>query len=634
MSWSACRCACHAAGGATHDAAVSAPQRPLSQTPYPGVIELHVDLREAPRRVLRVRERIPASPGALALHYPQWIPGEHAPSGPIDGVTGLIVRAGGRRLAWQRQPLDLYTLRVEVPEGADAIELEFQFLPPSGGGSFGRAVSATPRLAVLAWNQVLFYPAGYRATDITVRADARLPEGWRHGCALAGDVGADGVAFEPVDLQVLVDSPLLTGAHYRCLPLDEDASAPVHLHIVADAERHLQWKAAQIEGHRALVRQARALFGTRHYRRYAFLLTLSDHTAHFGLEHQSSSDNRLDAEFFTDDGLWQTGAGLLPHEFVHSWNGKHRCPVGSATPHYNTPMTGELMWVYEGLTTYWGDVLTARAGLWTPEQYREAVAVDAALMANRSGAAWRSLQDTCDDAAHLYDAPAEWTQWRRTVDFYPEGALLWLAVDTRLRTLSEDTRSLDDFARAFYGGSDGDDSRRPYTLDDLLAALETLQPGAWRAWLRRWLDATGDRDPLWGLHEAGWTLDYTDTPSAYFKQIESQRKIVNLLYSIGLIAGAEDGAVRDVAWPGAAFEAGLAPGMKIVAVDGEKYSAAVLKAAVKRGGGTPCEVDLLVQNLDRYTHHRLHIEQGLRYPRLVRDASRVDRLSAIITAIT
>ncbi|HEX7381034.1 MAG TPA: hypothetical protein VF265_02650 [Nevskiaceae bacterium] len=624
---------CSASAAAFSRAAPGRTPRALAAGGYPGELQLHVDLTAAARRIFKVEELLTGvRPGRMELHYPQWVPGEHSPSGPIEGVTGLEITAGGKALAWHRDPVDLFTLSVEVPDGATELRLAFSFLSPGPGGSFGAAVSATANYAVLAWNQVLFYPAGYRVDAIACRASVTLPKGWQAATALPvhGKPTGSRRHFAGVSLQVLVDSPLLAGRYFRRVALDDDPGAPVHLNVVADAARHLEWKSEQIDGHRRLIREARALFRSRHYAHYDFLLTLSDHTMHFGLEHQQSSDDRLDAEFFTDKDRFMTAAGLMPHEFVHSWNGKFRCPAPTATPTYNTPMGGSLMWVYEGLTTYWGDVLTARCRLWTPQQYRDVLAADAALMSERPGGRWRPLQDTCDMAPRLYESPTAWANQRRGTDFYPEGALLWLAVDVRIRTLTKDARTLDDFCRSFHGIDDGAVAIRPFDFDEVAQTLERTAPGEWTPWLRRWLDATGERDPLAGVRASGWKLGWSDTPSDYFKQRHAQRKVLNLNYCAGLVVSTKGGELVDVLWQSPAFAAGLTPGMKIVAVDGEQFSPEALSAAVGASRSGLASIDLLIDNAGCFDHHKLVVKDGLRYPQLERDESVPDRLTRIL----
>ena len=605
---------------------------PVLDQPYPGTLNLAVDLRDSARKIFRIRESIPVKPGALTLYYPKWIPGEHSPSGTINGVTGLKISAGSRILEWRRDLEDPFTLHVDVPAGITTIEVDFQFLSPNEGGAFGGSVSATPRLVDLEWNQVAFYPAGYAVRQIPVQPSVRLPDAWGYGTALepAASAAGDNIRFKPVSFETLVDSPLIAGLHYKRFELTRVGSRPVVLDVVADRPENLAATDEQIRQQRALVEQAAVLFGEHHFDRYHFLLTLSDQTGHFGLEHHQSSDDRVDADFFTDKTLYLAGSGLLPHEYVHSWNGKFRRPEGLATPNFNTSMKGELLWVYEGLTTYLGEMLTARAGLYSPEQYRDALATSAALMQHRPGRNWRPLQDTADAAQLLYFAPGAWANARRGTDFYAEGALLWMDIDTRIRELSNGKRSLDDFVHAFYG-LEGD--KRPvvsYDFDDIVSALNKVQAFEWDRFLREHLDSIETEAPLDGLARAGWKLAYAATASDYFKALEKRRKTLNLMYSIGVTIDTDKskGELTDVLWQSPAFAAGLAPGMKIVAIDGEAYSAERLKDVIKAAETEKPPIDLLVQNGDYYSTLRLDYHEGPKYPKLVR-AGGTDRLSLI-----
>ncbi|GAC1626608.1 MAG: M61 family metallopeptidase [Nevskia sp.] len=616
-----------------HASARAAEAANLVDQPYPGTLNLSVDLRDSTRKIFRVRESIPVKGGALTLYYPKWIPGEHSPSGTINGVTGLKISTGGRLIEWRRDLEDPFTLRVDVPTGTSTIEVDFQYLSPTDGGEFGGSVSATPRLVDLEWNQVLFYPAGYPARQITVQAGVRLPEGWSYGTALEAQVVAAGenMRFKPVSLETLIDSPLIAGLHFKRFELARVGSRPVVLDVVADRPENLAASDEQIRQQRAIVEQAAVLFGEHHYERYHFLLTLSDRTGHFGLEHHQSSDDRLDADFFTDKMLYLSGSSLLPHEYTHSWNGKFRRPEGLATPHYNLPMKDELLWVYEGLTQHVGEMLTARAGLYTPEQYRDAVAGIAAQMTHRPGRNWRPLQDTADAAQLLYFAPKAWSNWRRAVDFYPEGLLLWLSVDTRIRDLSGGRRSLDDFIKAFYGLADDKRLVVPYDFEDIVGALNRVQPYEWSKFLREKLDATDPEAPLDGITQGGWKLGYSETASDYFKASEKARKRLDRMDSIGVLIGNDDddkGKLLDVLWQGPAFLAGLAPGMKIVAVDGEAYSDKRLDDAIKAAATDRSPIELLIRNADYYTTLKLDYREGPKFPKLLR-AGGPDRLALI-----
>ena len=607
---------------------------------YPGTLTLKVDLTDAPRKIFGVRETIPVTPGALRLAFPKWIPGEHGPTGPIDGVTGLKISANGQRLAWRRDLEDMYLLHLEVPGGVSNLDLDFQFLS-STGGNFGAGISATPRMVVLEWNQVLFYPADYATDRINIAPSIKVPTGWSLATALEKTTaGTDGTSFKSVSVTELVDSPLMAGLHFKRIDLAPGAALPVHLNIVADRADNLQLTELQIKHHQTLVKQAVALFGAQHYDRYEFLLALSERTVHFGLEHHQSSDNRTSAEFFTMPELYLAGPTLLPHEYVHSWNGKFRRPSGLTTANYSAPMKGELLWVYEGLTNYLGEVLATRSGMWTAEQYRDAMAITAADMDHRPGRAWRPLRDTADNAQVLYNAPGAWANYRRSVDFYPEGSLLWLDVDTRLRELSGGAKSLDDFTRLFHG-NDAAFARtshdvKPYDFDDVVKALNAVQRADWAAFLRTRLDSTEVRAPLDGISRGGWKLVFTDQPSEMFKARKKQNKQLNVMYSLGLLVvaerahGAEPGEIVDVLWNSPAFDAGLAPGLKIIAIDGEAFDADLLTSAITRAQKDKAPIELLVANQDYYSTVRIKYDGGNKYPQLIRVDGKPDLLTLIV----
>jgi predicted metalloprotease with PDZ domain len=598
-------------------------------------ISLHVDLSDASRKIFRAQETIPVTAGKLRLEYPKWIPGEHSPSGTIAGVTGLKISSKGQRIAWRRDLRDMFAVNLEVPAGVSVLDVQFEFLSPSSGGDFGQSVSATPRIVDLSWNQVLFYPAGPHSLALPVSASVTLPAGWQLATALERN-GSDGssVRFKTVSLEQLVDSPLMAGLNFRQIDLAPGAKVPVHLNVVSDSPANLELSDAQIAAHREMITQAELLFGGHHYQHYDFLFTLSESTGHFGLEHHQSSDDRLGAEFFTDKDNYVTGAGLLPHEYVHSWNGKFRRPAGLLTGSFNEPMEDDLLWVYEGLTEYLGEVLTARSGLWTPEQYRDALAVTASVMSQRTGRGWRPLQDTADEAQVLYYVPTAWNNYLRTVDYYPEGSLLWLDVDTTIRELSAGKRSLDDFTKAFYGIDDNSFVPRAYNFDDIVNALNSIQPNDWRKFLRDRLDYVGDQAPLDGIARSGWKLNYDDKPSAYFKARETQDHFVDLMGSIGLsLADGEGdsdaGLIDDVLWNGPAFNAGLAPGMTVVAVNDIGFTPDGLRAAIALAKANGKPIRLLTKNLDTFATFSLEYRGGLRYPHLV-SAGQGDRLGQII----
>ena len=592
-------------------------------------ITLEVDAREAPRKRLQARLVLPVAPGPLTLLYPKWIPGEHGPTGPIADVVGMRFTAAGKPVAWRRDPVEMFAFQVEVPAGADALEASFEYLSPPDSEGFTSGASATAQLTVVSWNQVLLYPKGAASDALTYAASLRLPAGWKYGTALpVGRETAERVEFTPVSLTTLVDSPVLAGAHFRTFPLTTEA--PVHqVHAAADSEAALDPLPQVVAGWKSLVAETGALFGARHYRSYSFLLTLSDHTAHFGLEHHESSDDRVRERSLVDEDQRRISAGLLPHEMTHSWNGKYRRPTGLATGNFDAPMRGELLWVYEGLTTYLGQVLAARSGLLGPEEYRESLAETAAAMDHQRGRTWRPLLDTTVAAQVLYGARGEGAAWRRGVDFYPEGELLWLEADTVIRRETGGAKSLDDFCRLFFGGTSGPPQMVVYTLDDVVAALQKVAPYDWRAFWRSRVEETTTAAPLGGVTGGGWRLAYTDRVPATLRSQETVAKTVDARFSLG-IGLAESGRIEDVIPGSPADRAGLLPGTRVVAVNGRRFSPEVLRDAIRETKTRTQPLQLLVENGEFFATHRLEYDGGERYPLLERDAARPDLLSAII----
>ncbi|MGH8378405.1 MAG: M61 family metallopeptidase, partial [Gammaproteobacteria bacterium] len=507
---------------------------------------------------------------------------------------------------------------------------------PTSGGRFGASVSATPAIVDMEWNQVLLYPAGYASKAITFSPSVELPAGWQYATALEPHSGnRDEIHFKPVTLNNLVDSPLIAGQYFKQVDLDPGAKVPVYMDIVADGPEDLAITPEQIRHYRSLVQQENRMFGAHHYASYHALLTLSDNTGHFGLEHHQSSDDRTRANYFIDPDSYLLGSGLVPHEYTHSWNGKFRRPHDLWTPDFNSvPEQDDLLWVYEGLTQYWGEVMTARSGLWSKDQYREALALTAANMDHMPGRTWRPLQDTADEASILYYVPGAWHNWRRSAgDFYSEGTLLWLDVDTKIRELSHDRRSLNDFARLFYGMDNGSYITKTYAFDDVVKALNQVQPYDWTGFLRHILDTKQYHAPLDGIMRGGYKLVYTDTPSKYSEASEKVYDTLNAMYSIGLTANSKSGEINDVLWDGPAFKAGLAPGMKIIAVNGRAFTPDVFREAIREARGSTAPIQLLVKNLTYYKTYAVEYHGGLKYPHLERMKSQPDYLDQIITPL-
>lgn len=592
---------------------------------------LTVDATEAPRKVFHARLTIPATPGDFVLLYPKWIPGEHGPTGPVVDTAGIYFRAGGKALAWHRDPVDMYAYHVEVPPGVSSIDAAIDYLcPVEMPGGFSAGSSATEKLAVISWNWLVFYPKGNGSDEVGVQASLKLPSNWQWASALPKTSSAPGaVEFAPASLTTLVDSPVLMGQYMKKIALQPGKTPAHELDIAADSAAALELDPQEAKDFDNLVAEAGALYGARHYREYHFLLTLSDHVAHFGLEHHESNDSRTSEAYLTDPSEWVLEASLLPHEYTHSWNGKYRRPAGLATPDYAAPMQGNLLWVYEGLTEYFGYVLTGRSGLQTPDQWREQIALIAMRYSHRPGRKWRSLEDTATAAQTLYDAPEAFSNYRRGVDYYDEGALIWLEADTIIRQKSGGTKSMDDFAHLFHGGQNTPPEVKTYTFDDVVTALNQVQPYDWRGFLTDRVLNIAAQAPLAGIANSGWKLIYNDQPNVIARMREQGEHGYDATASLGLVLG-KDGAVEDAIEDGIAARNGIGPGMKIIAVNGRKYSQEFLLAAMREARSSHAAIQLLVENTDYYRTATLEYFDGPQEPHLLRDESKPDLLGAII----
>jgi predicted metalloprotease with PDZ domain len=605
----------------------------FAQTP----IRLRVDATDAPRRVFHVELHLPAGGGPTTLLYPQWIPGDHSPDGPVVQLAGLTIKAEGRTIAWRRDSINMYAFHVEAPQGGSGLDIAFDFLAPPEG-QFSAGSSTTTELAVLNWNQFVLYPQGADVDRLPYQATLRLPEGWKFGTALpVRRQNGSEIEFETVPLTTLIDSPLSAGVYYRTIELGNAGGAPHFLHLAGDSEKAVDMSSDQIAHYRALTAEANALFGAHHYRSYHFLYSLSDHLAHFGLEHHESSDDRLGEHAVTDEGHRVVEASLLPHEFVHSWNGKYRRPLGLTSGGddggYDTPMKGDLLWVYEGLTEYLGSILTPRAGLQKPEEYREALAYTAAALDSESGRKWRPLEDTAIAAQLYYFAGDDYIDYRRGVDYYPEGEMLWLDVDARIRQLTGGKKSLDDFCRAFHGAPSTPPAMKTYEFDDIVAGLNGVARSDWAAFLNQRLNTVSPKTPVEAVASAGWKLVYDDVRSDFWRSMEDAFKQSDFAFSLGLRVHDDDSSVIDVVFGGPAQRAGIIPGVKLIAVNNHQYSAGVLRDALKAAAHGAPAIDLLVKNGEYYQTHRIDYHGGERYPHLVRDDSQTDLLSSIIAPL-
>ena len=597
-------------------------------------INIVLDATDAPRKIFHSQLAIPATPGTLTLYYPKWIPGEHAPSGPAIDLAGLKFTANGQLLKWRRDLADNWAIHVEVPAGVQEVHASLDYLAPSESDQslFSAGASATQKMTVISWNQVLLYPKGWTADQLTYSASLRLPPGWKFGTPLpVASHSGDEIRFEAVSLYTLVDSPVIGGEYLKVVPLNQGQNPPVEMDIAADSAIALEAPQEVWENYSNLVKQATTLFGATHYRDYHFLFSLSDHVAHFGLEHHESNDSRSEERTLIDPEIRALHASLLPHEYVHSWNGKYRRPADLTTSDYEQAMQDDLLWVYEGLTEYLGDVLTSRSGLWTPQQYRDELARSAAMLDHRPGRTWRNLQDTADAAALLYYTPKEWDSWRRDVDYYDEGELDWLWVDTIIRQRTGGKKSIDDFCKLFHGAPSTPPTVKTYTFDDVVNTLNQIAPYDWRGFWNERLSSHGPGAPLGGIEGSGWKIVYDESRSEMMRAWENDHRTLNAAFSVGLLVK-ENGDIEDTIEGMDAAHAGIGPGMKILAVNGRRFTPQVFRDALYEGKNNTQPLQLLVENTDYFRTFVLDYHGGEKYPHLVRDESKPDSLSEIIRA--
>lgn len=595
-------------------------------------LTVRVDARDIARKRVHTELTLAVKSGPLTLVYAKWMPGEHGPTGPLESIIGLEIKAHDDRISWSRDPLDMYALRVTVPHGVDHLDVSIESGLPTEGEGFTAAPTSSAQLAILSWSQLLLFPKGVDADKVSVSATLIAPSGWTVVCALASKAGAGGVnEFESSTVARLIDSPVQMGFYAKLIELkgsEPRADIRQSLSIMADSAAALAVPDDFAQGYSRLVAESGALFGSRMYRHYTWLVSLSDHIAHFGLEHHESSDDRTDENALSEVDLRMDVAELLGHEYVHSWNGKYRRPQGLLSPDYQKPMDGSLLWVYEGMTQFWGEVLPTRAGLITPEYFRETLAAVAGYFDTEPGARWRPLADTATAAQVLFDAPGAWQSSRRTVDFYEASVFLWLDVDAELRARSQGRLTLDDYVRRFYSGVSGAPQVKPYVEQDIYDTLASLVPGDWRTFIHRHLDPPGTTALFGALERCGWKLSYSAETNAYVETGEKRKKRTSRRWSIGLQLD-KDAKIIDVIEDRAAARAGASPGMTVVAINGKKFTAKVFDAAIAEAQTTHKPIALLVEDSDYYRTLSVEYYDGLRYPHLVRIEGHPDLLSAV-----
>lgn len=579
--------------------------------PYPGgTIQLVVDATDVTRGIFTVKETIPvAQAGKLTLLFPKWLPGNHSPSGQVSKMAGLVITADGKTIPWVRDTVDVYAFHLDVPEGTKSIEAHFQYLSPTAGNQ-GRIVT-TPDMLSLQWDCVALYPAGYFVRQIPFQASVTYPKGWKSATALAPGLSGDTVTYPAVDFETLVDSPAIAGRNM----VSHELTPGVRLDIAADRPDQLIATPEQIAAHKRLVEQAVKLFGAQHYDHYDFLFTLSDNLGGEGLEHHRSSEDGTDADYFTD---WDTGISarnLLPHELTHSWDGKYRRPADLWTPDYRTPMQDTLLWVYEGQTQFWGYVLQARSGLDKKQDILDALASTAAYYQNSPAKDWRTVEDTTHDPIIAQRRPKGWTSYQWSEDYYEAGKLVWLDADQLIREKTGGKKSLDDFARAFFGVNDRDWGVLTYRFQDVVDTLNKVMPYDWAGFLNDRIYAVKPDATLGWIARGGYKLSYQDKPTAYWKAREKARESSDYSYSIGISIGKE-GAINGVFWNSPAFKSGITAGSKLVAIDGRAYDKDLLKSVITAAKGGTQPIHLLVKQGSEYRDVAVQWNGGLRYPTL------------------
>jgi predicted metalloprotease with PDZ domain len=596
----------------------------------PTPITLTVDASEINQHRIEARMVIPAQPGPMTLLYPKWLPGTHGPGGPIGRLGGLKISAGGKPVTWQRDPLEMFAFHCEVPSVTTALEVELAYALTSAQDFLEVSVGvvASRHVAIINWNALVVYPKGSKVDELTYAAQLRLPAGWKFGSRLDQvRETSSTIEFKPVSLSRLIDCPVIAGEHFRTIPLTGEP-VPHQIDLACEDAKALDLTPEFVDRMKRLVMESGALFGARHYTNFHFLLGLSDKLPAFGLEHHECSVNTASPRALTGDASakwWLTF--LLPHEYLHSWNGKYRRPAGLVSPDFQGPHTTDLLWVYEGLTQHLGLVLCARSGLWTPEQYRENLALTAAELDRRSGRTWRPLGDTAT-ATQIHTVSSRHT-WRGGSDYYYEGVFLWLEADGIIRKQSDGKRSLEDFCKAFFGGDDGKVMVKPYSFEDVIKSLEDIAPYDWRGFFTKRLNSTDPHAPLAGLEAAGWRLVYSDKLP---ETLKSRGGSLDLSYSLGCWLS-KDGSVTEVIPHSAAAKAGLTAGMRVIAVNGRRFSDHSLRQGLRAATNKDVKLEFLIENGDEFKTYAIDYHGGEKYPNLERLKDRPDVLSEIIKPV-
>ena len=617
-------------------------------------IKITADLSEAPRRLYHAEIDIPVQPGPITLTTPMWIPGNHRPTGPVDDITGVAFTADGKQLPWRRDNVDLYEFHLTVPKGVTSIHAHLDCIVTA---------RVSDHMAVLEWEKLLLYPANRPDRDIPVQPNVTVPKGWGIGTALTpigttppppatGNAeqdhgptpGATTTQYATTTVEQLEDSPVITGEYFHEFALAPEMPVKHYIDVVSDKPEDSNLRPDLLAECSNLVREANVGYASHHYNVYHFLLTLSDVAGGEGLEHGQSSDNGVGEKSFSEA---HPNSDLLAHEYTHSWNGKYRRPGRLYQPTFADAQQGDLLWVYEGMTQYMGNVLAARSGLRTRQQYLDTIANTAASLDYKPGRQWRSTEDTAIAASILRGGDPAWSNWKRGQDYYQEGALLWLDADTKIRQLTNGKKSLTDFQQIFLakGGNTGPDIA-PYERPELIADLNQVVPYDWAGFLHQRVDLIDPRADIAGIEQGGYKLVYLDHPSASEHEQGERRGRggPNVWYSIGLRlaaggapggrnGGGPEGTIIDVRWGGPGDDARLYPGQRIDAVNGKSYSSDVLLAAIRDAKGKTEPIHLLIEHEGVFTTVDLNYHDGERYPALQRVDGTPDYLSDIAASL-
>lgn len=572
-------------------------------------LRIQVDATDTAHKVFSVTEFIPLhGEASMTLLYPQWETGSHAPTISVADLAGLELRVKGKLLEWHRDPLNVHAFHVTLPAKASLLEAHFQYLSPFRGGVMTR------NIVQVQWEHLMLTPQGRNVNDIPVTAQIKFPEGFHAASSLpvAQEDGAV-LKFQQCTVGELADAPIFAGRFTKDWLLSKENDKPVRLHLVADAAKDLSISAGQLEELRSAVARSNDMFGAAPFRHYDFLVSLSDLLPNDGgSEHQESSEIYLPADYFLAPDKYKALAPLFPHEYIHAWNGLSHRAKGLLVPDFNTPMKDGMLWVYEGLTELWGLQIARESGLISDQDYRDILALDAAEQISRPGRRWKTLGDSDYDPVYLAGHHITWRDWERREDYYAEGPLLWLGVDAKLRSLSNGKKSLKDFARAFFASGHAP-SMTTYTFPAVMATLNTIAPSSWQDYFLLRLTTHDGSYLVDSLKDAGYSLVFEATENAILAQQEQEDEAVDLSYSIGARIR-QNGVVQNVSWDSLAFNAGLAPGMKITAINGEAFSVTALRQHLQDASAAPIRLTVLSEG--EVEELSLDSRAGLRFPHL------------------